>query len=222
MSKSIKNSIEKIKDPPNYLLKDIETIEFPHVIFTDKKELTANSQTAISGGIGITGGTIAGIAIFGLSGPALVSGLTVGSLFVCVKGFSLLNKSVKNMKQANSLCSELRMEKLFLIILDSNALRLWNRLKKVHSIYENHLEEMHEILDKKHVWKNFSSHEKLVIKNTILLTSLLLRMCEVKLIKVDEQNQRNECDMDIVTFIGEEANQIIKQINESEGNDDMK
>lgn len=205
--------IEKIKDPPVILKKDISKIVLPDInLPISPKKLDAKAQAVIAGGEGMVSGTVIGVALFGIQGVALVPGVAIGGLFVCVKGFSLFNKSVNNMKDAETLCSDIEREITYLSDMKTHSNQMKNSIENVHRVYKSHITEIQSFLKPDTYWRTLSSREKRVIRNTVMLTKLLLEMCGVEVLKRNEETSKNQINTNEIMKIRTEATIVVDSI----------
>ena len=186
------NVFEKIKNPPEFNEIKKENFKFPECDLSKLKDTSVAAEAFIGSASGIgagiasgaatstgifaliaaAGGTTAGgTAIAGLSGAAATNATLAwiggGSLAAGGGGMALINKII-----------------YFLQDLKGTAIEYRQTLLHVDANYEEHLRRLKLLVidNQKCDYKLYTSDEKLLLKNTILLVGLLYEMCKVKLV----------------------------------------
>lgn len=156
-----------------------------------------NATLAVLGGGSIAaggGGIALGTTLLGAA--SLGVGILIGGVIFSISGASISGKADKAWDQM--LENEKKIDKIcyYLTKLNNTACDYNNTLYNVSSIYEKELTKMRRIVKSHTVnehadWMSFSSSEKKVIENTILLVGVLYDMCKVKLVKESKDNSEN-------------------------------
>ena len=146
--------------------------------------LTNATLAALGGGaIAAGGGGMAAGAVV-LGAATLGVGLLVGSIIFSFTGGKLSGKAdeawnqmQKAEKKINTICG-------YLDDLKKTSNRYYNTLSKVNDIYKDHLNGLKTIVNMlgHKDWNNFTSEEKKLTENTVLLVGLLYNMCKVELV----------------------------------------
>ena len=158
--------------------------------------LTKATLAALGGGAlkssAFAGGMALGSAV--LSAATLGVGLLVGGSIFKATGVKLSNQADEAYKQMREAEETINKTCLYLIELDGIARRYSISLKQVQAQYKDYLKQLSAILQEKNDWINFSSKEKLITQNLILLVGLLYKMCQINLVnkKEDEEPTVND------------------------------
>lgn len=177
---------------------------------------TNATLAALGGGsIAAGGGGIAlGSAILG--GATLGVGLLVGGIVFNITGSSLSNKADEAWSQMKKAEDEINKICIYLKDLFKYSKKFHVTLVKVDKLYIEYLERLCTIIevDGKTNWNMFTTEEKLITENTVLLVALLFNMCKVKLVLTS----KNETDLNKINYAEieesiEDANKIILNIN---------
>lgn len=146
---------------------------------------TNATLAALGGGaIAAGGGGIAlGTTMLGVSTAGI--GLLVGGVIFNITGSKLSDKADEAYKQAND-CRK-NSEKIcdYLTELENAASKFKSTLEKINDIYTLYFNRLRTIVivDGKYEWSMFTPAEKRIAENTVLLVSLLYKMCRVELVK---------------------------------------
>lgn len=140
---------------------------------------TLGGGTLAAGG----GGVALGTTILGAS--TLGVGLLVGGIIFNITGSKLSDRADKAEKEI-----EEKTDKIcdYLYELKETAEEYNDTLLEAHSLYEEKLDEMRDIIENHESstgeadWRKFSQEECLIVENTILLVGVLYAMCKVKLV----------------------------------------
>lgn len=176
-----------------------------------------NAALAALGGGAIAaggGGMALGATMLGVSTAGI--GLLVGGVIFNITGSKLSDKADEAYLQAqqaekkvDSICS-------YLSNLKSSAEGFKEHLEKINDIYRFYLQKLRTIV---HVygntdWNQFTSDDKSITENTILLASLLYRMCQVKLvIKSDNEDEPNKVNYQDIDSVKSEADKVYAKIS---------
>lgn len=208
--------MNRIKKMPDNIRREVERIDLPKMNPDIQVSLDADKQTAIAGNIGVVSGSLIGVAMFGMDGISSVSGIALGSVFVCAKGFTLLNKTFKNKEQAVSIIENIESEKAYLDDLTLQSKRLNKTLMDINQVARRHYRKMSSFLITDTDWCDLSNDEKLIVENTGMLIYLLLRICETKLLKNDDELLYNQIDFESINGVIEETEISVKDIANKE------
>lgn len=172
------------------------------------------------------GGMALGTAVLG--GATLGVGLLIGGIIFSVAGSSVLEKAdqawnqmIENEKKINSICDYLKR-------LENIAKSFHSALSKVNDVYMKHLVGLESIIEeqetrkffltrlfsKKVNYNKFSTEQKKILENTVLLVSLLYEMCKVKLVeKNEDENELNKINENAVNYQIENSKNILSKIS---------
>lgn len=173
-----------------------------------------NATLALLGGGTLAaggGGMAAGAAALGAA--TLGVGLLVGGIIFSFTGGKLSDKADEawaQMKKAegkiNTICS-------YLVDLRSTSNSYYETLSKVNGIYERHLNDLKSIVTMLgHTdWNTFSTEERKLTENTVLLVGLLYNMCKVELVlKSEKENDINAINKVAVETSINNANAVLE------------
>lgn len=99
------DTMEKIQGRPKMKSDFFSVVKLPNYEPEEIKALSAEIRMAIDGVVGAGVGGLAGLAAFGAGALPLVAApaMAGAGLVLCVKGFGLKNKAVKNRRQAKQM-----------------------------------------------------------------------------------------------------------------------
>lgn len=150
-----------------------------------------NATLAALGGGAIAaggGGIAAGTAVLGAA--TLGVGLLVGGIIFNFTGGKLSNKADEALSQMKK--SEAQINKIcnYLTNLRVISDKYYSTLSLVNVIYREHLSKLKTIVNvsNRTDWDIFSTDEKRVTENTVLLVGLLYNMCKVEIVLKGESN----------------------------------
>lgn len=144
------------------------------------------------GGGGIAAGTAA------LGAATLGVGLLIGGAIFNFTGSKLSDKADEAMKQVEEAEKQINIICEYLDDLGSTAHDYHSALSEVSGLYWEHLNGLKTVVNMlgHKDWNTFSSEEKLLTENTVLLVGLLYSMCKVNLVlqaeREDEINTVNK------------------------------
>lgn len=188
---------------------------------------TAGTGTAIST---LSGAAATNAVLATLGGGSLAAGgggIALGSLILnsLTCGFGILVSGIvikitsKKMQGKQKECEEKAGENIYNINkiceylneIAELSTRYRNALTTVKTVYDNHICKLSELIEQqgKTDWKNLSHSEKNDVRNTVLLVSLLYKMCKVQVTKQTE----GEDGMQISEPNTQEINAMISQAN---------
>lgn len=144
-----------------------------------------NATLAALGGGAIAaggGGIAAGIATLGAS--TLGVGLLVGGAIFNYTGSKLSEKADEAWTQMKRAESKINKICDYLIELRKVANEYYTTLISVRTIYQNHLNEMKLMINVRghKNWNTFTTAEKELTENTVLLVGLLYNMCKIEMV----------------------------------------
>ena len=153
------------------------------------------------------GGMAAGAAA--LSAATLGVGLLVGGIIFSVTGSKLSGKADEAWAQMKKAEEKINVICNYLVDLRTTSNKYYETLSKVNSIYQRHLDELKCIVNvREHTnWNTFTSDEKILTENTVLLVGLLYSMCKVELVL------KGKNENDINTINKTEIDNSIKKAN---------
>ena len=169
-----------------------------------------NATLALLGGGTLAaggGGMAAGAAA--LSAATLGVGLLVGGIIFSVTGSKLSGKADEAWAQMKKAEEKINVICNYLVDLRTTSNKYYETLSKVNSIYQRHLDELKCIVNvREHTnWNTFTSDEKILTENTVLLVGLLYSMCKVELVL------KGKNENDINTINKTEIDNSIKKAN---------
>lgn len=226
---------EKIQNRPEFGQVQTDGVALPRVELDDLRVAAGNANLALGK---MTAGTLAGVAatnvaigaIGGLvGGPvALVSlGGTVSSILTwpvgVLTGGLVMNASAgKQQKKADEAWAQVHeaeatIDKICIYLIDLRvaAQNYGVALGKVNKLYAPHLKEMVRIIntEKRLDWDTYTEEEQLLIENTVTLTRLLFKMCQVQLVlKTDDPNGINKINSNAIAKVLDDSDRVMKQI----------
>ena len=174
-----------------------------------------NATLAALGGGAIAaggGGMALGTTILGVT--TLGFGLMVGGLIFSLTGSSISHKAELSMAQVKEAEDEINAICSYLAELRKTADKFKNIFDTVQKVYMRHLQHLDTIINfqKKTEWFEFTEAEKLLIENSVLLTGLLYKMCQVKLVlATEEENKLNEINYGEVEKAENEAKEFLAE-----------
>lgn len=175
---------------------------------------TNATLAALGGGaIAAGGGGIAlGTTMLGVT--TLGVGLLVGGVIFSITGSSLSHKAEKAHEEMLEAEKEINKICAYLNELNVTATRYHRIMETVNDIYRRHLNALDAIINinKKVDWLEFTSQERLVTQNTVLLVQLLYKMCQVKIVlKSDSEGELNSVNKAAVEENIHAANSLIEE-----------
>lgn len=157
------------------------------------------------------GGMAAGAAA--LSGATLGFGLLVGGFVFAAVGSNMKGKAEEAWDQMLENENEINKACIYLDDLKRYATKYYDALYKVNRLYQTYLSGLKTLVDLlgKTNWNSYSSEEKKLVENTVLLVGLLYNMCKVGITKKAANNNDNNpiCKTEIDNSINN-ANEVLK------------
>lgn len=177
---------------------------------------TNAALAALGGGaIAAGGGGIAlGTTMLGVSTAGI--GLLVGGVIFNITGSKLSDKADEAYLQVRE--SEIKVDSIcsYLFNLKSAAEDFKEHLEKINDIYRLYLDRLRTIIqvDGKTDWNMFTSSDKRVTENTVLLVSLLYKMCQVKLVlKSESDDDINRVNYQDIASAKSEASKVYAKVS---------
>jgi len=184
--------MEQIQARPKIKNNFFSTVKLPSYEPTEIKAFSGDLQTALATIGGGAGGAMVGLAAFGatavITAPALIS----AGVILCVKGISLKKKAIENKKEALKLEKTVEEIIRYYEKLQDTAVSFEGSIKMIYEKYLFGLGRIEETLATKKAWKEFSSREKKVVENTVLLARMLYEMARTSLIVQDYKEDQIE------------------------------
>lgn len=146
--------------------------------------VTNATLAALGGGALAAGGGGMALGTTILGATTLGVGLLVGGIIFNVTGMTLSKKADEAMTQADNAAREIDRICKYLDSLYAAASMYQKSLQKVNKPYRYHLNYLQGLVyaGGKTDWNDFTDKEKLAVENTVLLTGLLYKMCQVQLV----------------------------------------
>ena len=186
---SFVETIGKIQRRPEGLKKKLSKVTLPDFKPEDLKALSNNLQTALASAGGAVVGIGIGAAAFGINALALGPGALVGGVVLCVKGVRLSKNATKNMREAIQLKKDVEKICAYHSQLRNSAGMLYQSMLEVRQQYLSHLSALKALVSQKTDFKEYTKEERLLVRNSILLVSLMYDMCKVTLVqKAENEN----------------------------------
>lgn len=186
------DTMEKIQGRPKIKSPFISSVKLPNYEPEEIKHLTNDVQLAIVGAGGAGAGALAGLAAFG-AGAIVAAPAMIGAGFIlCMKGFGLKKKAIENERQAKEMQKSADEIVAFYASLRNEVNSFRECFSAVYTKYNKCLMRVNNTLQTKSIWKEFSHEERENVKNTILLTRLLYKMCQVRI--VEKQNGEDKLE----------------------------
>ena len=188
------DTMERIQGRPKMKSNIFSAVKLPNYEPEEIKALSAELRMAIDGVVGAGVGGLAGLAAFGAGAGALVAApAMVGvGVVLCVKGFGLKNKAVKNRRQAKQMAESVDKIVAFYSDLQKAADSFRGSVAAVYRKYAEGLLRVEDTLSTKTIWKQFSREEKKNVENTIMLARLLYEMTQTKIVVRQEKEDKLE------------------------------
>ena len=226
---------EKIQNRPEFGQVQTDGVALPRVELDDLRVAAGNANLALGK---MTAGTLAGVAatnvaigaIGGLvGGPvALVSlggtasSILAGPIGVLAGGLVMSASAGKQQKKADEAWAQVHeaeatIDKICIYLIDLRvaAQNYGVALGKVNKLYAPHLKEMVRIIntEKRLDWDTYTEEEQLLIENTVTLTQLLFKMCQVQLVlKTDDPNEIPELNTDELHAVQADSDRVRARI----------
>lgn len=149
-----------------------------------------NATLAFLGGGALAaggGGMVAGAAA--LSAATLGAGVLVGGVVFAFASKSLSNKAEEAAQQMESAKKEIDTICVYFNRLDIAAASYKAVMERVQAVYQKHLTTLdYQVNSAKRMdWNEFTDAEKMLLENTVLLVSLLYKMCQIPVLLAPEK-----------------------------------
>lgn len=201
--------MEKIQQRPEGLKIKFAKVSLTEYKPEELKHLSNNLQMAIVGAGGTAVGMGVGIAAFGINTLALGPGVLVGGVVLCVKGMSLSKKAIKNMHEAKQIKKDVAEIKAYHSQLRKSADMLYQAMEEVQPQYTSHLSALKSLVSRKTDYKTYTKDEQLLVRDAIMLVTLMHEMCKVELVQKAENERRLE------TVNEKKVKQVVKSVKSS-------
>lgn len=188
------DTMERIQGRPKIKPKFFSTVKLPNFEPEEIKALSAEARMAIDGVIGAGVGGLAGLAAFGAGAGTLVTAPAMAGVGVvlCVKGFGLKNKAIKNKRQAKQMEENVKKIVSFYADLRMAADSFRSNMTAVYRRYDEGMCRVEYTLTTKTAWKQFSREEKKNVESTVMLARLLYEMTQTKIVVRQEKEDKIE------------------------------
>ena len=160
---------------------------------------TNATLAALGGGAIAAGGGGMALGSMILGGATLGVGLLVGGIIFNITS-NLTDKADEVWGEMKRAEREMDRARAYLDKLHQTADTYKDQLKTVQLIYQDHLDDLKDQVEEqgRTDWRTYTSEEKKLTENTVLLVSLLYAMCKVRLVLKgdnDELNTINEASI---------------------------
>lgn len=210
---SFVEAMGKIQQRPEGLKNKLAKVSLPEFKPEDLKTLSNNLQMALAGAGGAVAGVGVGAAAFGINALALGPGALVGGVVLCVKGVSLSKKATKNKREAVQLKKDVEKICAYHSQLRGSAEMLYSSMEEVEQQYLSHLSALIRLVSQKTDYREYTKEERLLVRNSILLVTLIHDMCKVQLVqKAEKENTLETVNEKEVKRIVESAKSSLPKI----------
>ncbi len=195
-----RNVFEKIHNRPEFKTIKIQGAQIPEY---DPEELKSGAHTAE---LILGGATAVAAASFGLVGAGVA--LIIGGDIYSKKADKIWDQMKEAEEEIEKICE-------YLEELGKISRKYLRTLRNVEKVYKEHLLSLKQIIldNQKHDWDLFTEEEKLITENTVLLVSLLFKMCKVKLVlKSKDENSFNKINHKGITKSISDSKTALKEI----------
>ena len=188
------DTMERIQGRPKMKSDIFSAVKLPNYEPEEIKALSAEIRMAIDGVVGAGVGGLAGLAAFGAGALPLVAApaMAGAGLVLCVKGFGLKSKAVKNRRQAKQMEESVEKIVAFYADLRKAADSFRESVTAVYRRYDEGLQRVEDTLTTKTVWKQFTREEKRNVENTVMLARLLYEMTQTKIVVKQDKEDKIE------------------------------
>ena len=188
------DTMERIQGRPKMKSDIFSAVKLPNYEPEEIKALSAEIRMAIDGVVGAGVGGLAGLAAFGAGALPLVAApaMAGAGLVLCVKGFGLKSKAVKNRRQAKQMEESVEKIVAFYDDLRKAADSFRESVTAVYRRYDEGLQRVEDTLTTKTVWKQFTREEKRNVENTVMLARLLYEMTQAKIVVRQDKEDKLE------------------------------
>lgn len=162
---------------------------------------TNATLAALGGGAIAAGGGGMALGTTMLGAATLGVGLMVGGVIFNIVGSSLSSKADEAWNQAVKAEEQVRKISAYLDSLKEASIKYSASITAVDTVYRKHLAMLSYIVEvlKKEDWNAFTTEEKTVTENTVLLVNLLYSMGKIKLVLAsDDQSGLNKVNTDAI------------------------
>lgn len=177
---------------------------------------TNATLAALGGGAIAAGGGGMALGTTMLGAATLGAGLMVGGIIFNIVGSSLSNKAEEAWQQAVQAEEQVQNISTYLDTLKAASIKYTAAITSVDTVYRKHLAMLSYIVEiqKKDDWNLFTSEEKTVTENTVLLVNLLYNMGKVKLVLAStRQDGLNKVNTDAIYKTIRNANSVLASMD---------
>lgn len=159
------------------------------------------------------GGIALGTAVLGISATGIA--LLAGGVIFGLVGKTMSEKADNAMRTAMEISNTVDKECKYLAKLSQYAKKMTTSLNQVNRLYVKHLDILSYIIKGgKTEWKDFTSDERLITQNTVLLVNTLYDMCKVRLVhKSESEGEYNEINESGINSALDEAKKVSDRLN---------
>lgn len=172
---------------------------------------TNATLAALGGGALAAGGGGIALGTTILGAKTLGVGLLVGGAIFGIVGASLSKKAEEARHQVSKEGQEVDRICTYLRELNEVAVKYYKAISKVDDLYRPRLDKLYGLvyLDNKRDWLEYSSEEKMLVENLVLLVQVLFKMCQVQIVfaseKENELNTINTMGVNGAIYTAEKA-----------------
>ncbi len=160
----------------------------------------------LAGGAGMLGGTLV------LGGAALGVGLLFGGIAFGFVGKSISKKAEQAVSQANAAIKQADKMINHMHRLGEYAVKYKAELNMLYKLYSQHLDSLGHIVNVygKRDWNELDEKEKIIVKKSMLLVTLIYNMCTVRfVIPTENNNSVNKINIADIESVMETTKQIL-------------
>ena len=186
----------------------------PAIVSLSGAAATNATLAALGGGALAAGGGGVALGTAVLGGATLGVGLLVGGIIFNVTGSKISDKADEAYSQACD--TRYKVGKIcdYLQELSSYAAKYLETLKKVEAVYSKKLVELEKLVFQETNWNRYHTQQKKLVENTVLLVGLLNKMCKVRLVLRDtDNNDLNEVNKKEVDSSVNEGLKILSDVS---------
>lgn len=163
---------------------------------------------AAGGGGMALGATVLGTASLGV-------GLLVGGLIINFTANKLSDQAEEAHRQMEATAKTIKQICQYLQDLDELALDYTKTLDQVNNFYQAYMTYLSDIIIKnqKRDWNYFTDKEKIITENTVGLVGLLYKMCQLQLVKMEEDGELKSVNQEQAREMIQVSSQLLVDLN---------